>query len=170
MRVRQRECASNSFTYDGFQLVAARARYIRNSRKGACVWCRSFIPELQSQTHIMNKFRQPVQVQSNATPACARGVRTWLSILSAMPRLAAGPSGAASTSSLLAHIQGRNAVSRASTGSFGGRGVSTVAVLRGRCGAQVRFIFRAHSRMRSVQCSEVFAHTRSDAATGTVPV
>ena len=48
-----------------------------------------------------------------------------------MPRLAAGSSGAASTSSLLAHIQGRNAVSRASTGSFGGRGVSTVAVLHG---------------------------------------
>lgn len=51
-----------------------------------------------------------------------------------MPRLLAGSSGAASTSSLLAHIQGRNAVSRASTGSL--RGVSTVAVLRGQA-AQV---------------------------------
>ena len=78
------------------------------------------VDQSSDRTQLLRKSRQQ---QSSSSE------RTWLSILSAMPRLLAGSSGPASTSSLLAHIQGKNDVSRASTGSLV-RGVSGVAVLR----------------------------------------
>ena len=76
-----------------------------------------------------------------------------------MPRLLAGSSGAASTSSLFAHIQGRNEVSRDSTGSLM-RGVSNVPALReakssfsgrGACGQRASELITAGCKIYGVQ-------------------